>query len=188
MANMFSNKVTKPIPKTLSECTKPDPTASNLHIWAERLERWGQILFWFFVVAGIILSIAAFFTEGYYDETAGLAALISTALNWALSAFIEYCAYHVLALLIDSLACIVQNTNISVNVALYTAKPSEGEDAAPTPASNPVTVSGKPPIHRGNESSRNAPIVKRTVGPWSCSCGQTNADTDQFCKNCGKFK
>ncbi len=38
------------------------------------------------------------------------------------------------------------------------------------------------------QGSINAPVFKRSSGPWKCSCGQTNADTDQFCKNCGKYK
>lgn len=44
---------------------------------------------------------------------------------------------------------------------------------------------GKPSRPQGNI---NAPVFKRTHGPWRCSCGQVNADTDQFCKNCGKYK
>lgn len=37
----------------------------------------------------------------------------------AVYAFIEYCAYHVLALLVGALGSIVQNTRINADLALY---------------------------------------------------------------------
>ena len=38
------------------------------------------------------------------------------------------------------------------------------------------------------QGSVNAPVLKRHAGQWKCSCGQANDATDQFCKNCGKYK
>jgi len=38
------------------------------------------------------------------------------------------------------------------------------------------------------QGSIDAPVFKRAPGAWKCSCGQANTATDQFCKNCGKYK
>ena len=38
------------------------------------------------------------------------------------------------------------------------------------------------------QGSIDAPLFKRPPGAWKCSCGQANTVTDQFCKNCGKYK
>lgn len=125
MSNMFSGKVKKPIPYSLASCTAPDPTATNLHIWAERLESWGRCLFIFLIAAGVIISLICGFStaDAYYRDAvpAFIGAFILSAASFALIAFIEYCTYHVLALFISALACVVQNTIISANVALFSA-------------------------------------------------------------------
>ena len=55
----------------------------------------------------------------WYCKTFDFEIFIPLLLETALYAFLEYCAYHILALLIGALASIVQNTKISANVALY---------------------------------------------------------------------
>lgn len=40
-------------------------------------------------------------------------------IQWGIYAFLEYCTYHVLALLIGALASIVQNTKVHTDIALY---------------------------------------------------------------------
>ena len=134
MANMFSGYNKKEIPKNMEDCIKPDSVSSNLWGWCEWLEKWGKILFWVLIVGGLILSISTSIVEKevvvreatYWSEaetelrkTFDFEIFIPLLLETALYAFLEYCAYHILALLIGALASIVQNTKISANVALY---------------------------------------------------------------------
>ncbi len=51
---------------------------------------------------------------------------VVSIIETALYAFIEYCVYYVLALLIASLASIVQHTKITANISLYTSAQAEG--------------------------------------------------------------
>ena len=178
MSNMFSGKVKKPIPHSLASCTTPDPTATNLHIWAERLESWGRCLFIFLIAAGVIISLICGFStaDAYYRDAvpAFIGAFILSAASFALVAFIEYCTYHVLALLISSLACIVQNTIISANVALFSASQEFGSDESSFEADVPET-----------DIPDETPAAPSSG--WICkSCGQHNKQTAAFCVACGK--
>ena len=186
MANMFSGKSEKQIPKTLSECTRPDATASNLHHWSEKLENWGQILFALIVVFGIIATIVETVNMVDINEDMAFATAITSAATWALYAFIEYCAYHVLALLISALASITQNTIISANVALYEASKNCTD---PIPQQAPAQHT---PIFSDKLTDSYSQTVNRTPVPdgmWVCqNCGTKNSLNYGQCKKCGKFK
>ncbi len=134
MANMFSGHTNKEIPKNMDDCIKPDSVSTNLWVWCERLEKWGKILFWILLIGGLILSISSSIVEKeviireatYWSDaetevrtTFDFELFIPLLLDTALYAFLEYCAYHIIALLVGALASIVQNTKISANVALY---------------------------------------------------------------------
>ena len=118
MENMFSKKAKKSIPKNLNECTAPDSTVTNLHFWSERLENWGRIFFGILIIVGIISTIADTAMMAETSDDLVFPTLLTSAVKWGLYAFIEYCAYHALALLISALALITHNTMISANVAL----------------------------------------------------------------------
>ena len=53
-------------------------------------------------------------------------ALVNNIFSWTLYSFLEYCAYHILALLVGSLATIVQHTKITANITLYNSAKTEG--------------------------------------------------------------
>lgn len=133
-ANMFKGGENKKVPQTFEECYQQDKVSSNLWIWAKRLETLGAVLLVALAVIGIGMSIQASFVDEVasfssytYTETVFHADILFTSLiTWALYAFLEYCAYHILALFIGSLGSIVQNTNISANVALYNSAKAEG--------------------------------------------------------------
>lgn len=134
MANMFSGNEKREIPTELSQCTQASPVASNLWLWAKRLETLGKVLFWIIILIGVIetgvLIIKANAVGTENDELLDLT--FSQIVKYSLSAFIEYCSYHVLALLIGSLASIVQNSKISADVALLEANhhfPTEQTDS-----------------------------------------------------------
>ena len=117
----------KAIPKNFEECYKTDKVTYNLWVWAERLERWGFRICIFMASIGAIQAIliglgVSEFYDAYnmtpeYDSV--LVAVFVCLVSWAFYCFLEFCAYHILALLVGSLATIVQNTKITANVALY---------------------------------------------------------------------
>ena len=126
----------------------------NLHIWSERLEKWGKTLFWILVIWGIIVAFNVSIVEGEnkwgtpvttFDFALFMAALVETGIY----AFLEYCAYHVLALFISALALITQNTIISANVALYEV-----------PKDLPVSVSTETDTAQLHDTGKVKPIKK----------------------------
>ncbi len=183
MANMFSGKNDKQIPKTLGECTQQDATAANLHYWAERLESWGKILFWVLIIIGFFSTITDTLAAADVNEDMAFVTCISTAISWALYAFIEYCAYHVLALLISSLALITQNTIISANVALYEASHCTTSIGAIPSDEDTTPSTSKPQTHI------NKPYTPPAAGTWVCKhCGTNNSTNYGQCKKCGIFR
>ena len=202
MANMFSGKREKQIPRSLYECTQPDATASNLHLWSERLERWGKFLFWFLIVWGVISAIAAsIHTEiefyGSYNQytrertTFDWDLFVLSLVETGLYAFLEYCAYHVLALLVSALALITQNSIVSANVALYEAMYQASKDNVdpdiPEPAATPAATA---PVFRDQCPDFSKQVFKPAPdGMWGCKhCGTHNSLNYTQCKKCGKFK
>lgn len=186
MANMFANKTVKAIPQDLWACRKPDPTASNLHVWAERLERTGKIIATLLIIAGVFCSVilgvsAADATRGDEDWLVFLGVFLGSGAAWTVIALLVYSLYHASALRIDALACIVQNTNISANVALYTAQENDPPIDAPEPE---VTEPTKAPVTRSASPDRSSSV---RFG-WRCTCGAENNALSQCCKSCGKYK
>ena len=182
MANMFSGKSDKLIPKTLAECTQRDATVTNLHIWAERLESWGQILFVILIIIGIISTITDTVTMADIDEDMAFMTCITSAITWGIYAFIEYCAYHVLALLISALASITQNTIISANVALYEASGNTYAENSSQPTTSNSTTTAKPIHTLGVRSTLVA-------DKWICAhCKTSNSTNYSQCKKCGQYR
>ena len=192
MANMFSGKTNKQIPTSLNECTQEDATVSNLHTWAERLEAWGKVLFWFLVIGGIVLAIIASIQSTevvhgtYYqwtetETTFNFALFFTSVAEIALYAFLEYCAYHVLALLISALASITQNTIISANVALYQAAKDSDNIQELNQENSPSQK-----IFSNNRTDSYSQTINRTVAPdgmWVCkNCGTNNSLNYSQCK------
>ena len=184
MSNMFSGKEQKQVPQSLSECTAQDKTATNLHIWAERLEKWGSILFGLLILVGIISTITQTIEVADINEDLAFSACITSLITWGLYAFIEYCAYHALALLVSALASITQNTIITANVALYEASKNEPKAApvqsAPKFSAASFSTDSFTPIPKGPAPTANT---------WVCkNCGTSNKKEYGQCKKCGQYR
>ncbi len=223
MANMFSGNVEKKIPREFKECYKIDSITENLWLWCERLEKWGKILFYILIAIGIIDTIIAGINAHQFIESIGaetveeirkasaelgmeiptvFEALVNNLFIWILYAFLEYCAYHVLALLVGSLASIVQHTKITANIALYNSakdnmvqnieEPSDknhmGSDLIkkenPAPKVKKCTYCGKiSPVSLGR-CECGCLAFKDITHKWRCSeCGEMISDDP--CPNCG---
>lgn len=167
----------KKIPKSLKECYVTDSVSNSLWSWAGWLETWGKGFFIVLIIIGIISTVMQAVQVAEVDEGLLFVTIITSAITWALYAFIEYCTYHVLSLLIASHATIVQNTKITANVALYNTAKEEGileqEDKKVTPPAAPKPIAGK----------------ASSGGDWICKeCGTKNDAGSRYCKDCGKYK
>lgn len=119
MASIFPSRNEKQIPKSLNECVKKDYTAADLNHWADRIETWGQLLLALLILAGFVLTIIEVVALIDTNESLILPTVITAIITWGLYAFIEYFAYHILALVLRALSLITQHTIITANVALY---------------------------------------------------------------------
>ena len=113
------------IPKSLEECYEEDSISKELWQWSEWLKSWGLKVLGLLIVIGIISTIGDAVQMADIDEDLVIYTVISSIISWGLYAFIEFCAYNVLALLIAALASIVQNSKIAANVALYSTSKDE---------------------------------------------------------------
>ena len=188
MANMFSGKQEKHIPQTLSECTRSDATVNNLHTWAERLENLGAIFFVVLIIVGIISTVVDTIQVADVNEDMAFPTFLTSAITWGVYAFIEYCAFHVLALLISALGCITQNTMIAADVALY-------EAAKKAPKTAPVQPDTKPRANFSAASFTPDAYTPTPKGPaptadtWVCkNCGTSNKKEYGQCKKCGQYR
>ena len=126
-------------PASVSECLEQDKLSQALWQWAQNLENYGRIILLIIVICGCIITIADGMStyEGleYYDDSRGMATFLAvavTALQWAFFAFLEYCVYHALSLLMGALASIVQSNKITSDVALYHANLAYGNGSEVT--------------------------------------------------------
>lgn len=186
MENMFSGNSEKQIPKNLSECTKSNATVDTLHAWAERLENWGQIFFVVLIIIGIISTIIDTVQIADVNEELVFSTLVTSIITWALYAFIEFCTYHVLALLVSALGFITQSTIISANVALYEASknaPNAAEtDPQPKPKFSAASFSPDSYI-------RDTKTITPPDNMWVCrNCGTNNKNEHGQCKKCGQYR
>ena len=126
MKTMFDNYQTKKIPSSIDDCLKTDNVASNLWIWCQRLEKLGKYFFAIILIFGTILAFANSYIMGEYGREFSTEQLMDNLIQVVVYAFIEYCTYHIIALLVGALATIVQNSKITADIALYnTAHSSE---------------------------------------------------------------
>ncbi len=205
MANMFSGHTEKKIPKDLESCYKldaqDDAVTYNLWRWSEATEKIGKILFWFIVISGIAIAIYTSIstvevTKGtYYTYTKtetkfDVELFITALLDTARYALIEYFAYHVIALLIASLATIVQHTKITANIALYNAAKTYNIDEVEN------TTDDMTDVEEVNEQENTEPVEQKKMfeeviptEKWVCQkCGASNSKHSMCCSTCGEYK
>ena len=175
--------------KNIFDCKINDPIVSNLFVWAERLERWGKILFWLIIIAGTIWAfiVASQTFLRFLEEMLGV----------AFYAFIEYCGYHVLALLIGSLATIARSTTITAKLTEYRLlmeieeeQPVKKEKKPVSAQTPPQAQEKKPEGNRKGDTAEAIPIPTELTGVIRCpKCGAKQKTDRDSCYYCGiKFK
>lgn len=195
--NIVTESKKREITNSIDDCLKPDGITNNLWIWAERLERFGKILFWFIIIFGFIVAIPTSTvveeTVNVFDrvvsETKFSVVLFLTNLGQtALYAFIEYCAYHMLALLISALANITQNTKTTAKLTEYMARKTTKVEAEEDNADNtsPDNASQAPaPIE--NKAAKCPATAEIRNGEKICPvCGMNQKIERKVCWSCGQ--
>lgn len=175
-----TSKHVKPI--SVEDSIKSDRVIDNLWSWCSRLETLGMVLFVILIIIGIITSIISGFEvvdisySGKPKYEFNFGEFFINLMSSALYAFIEYCAYHVIALLIGALASITQNTKASAKLLEYQLSKDE-------------------PLAENEWKCKNCGKINSDyVG--TCSCGNTKAGNEsnnydkttsqRYCKNCGQ--
>lgn len=159
----------KDIPTSLKECYETDDVSRKLSQWADWLKIWGKRVLIILLIFGIFSTIEDAIAMADIDEDLVVLTIVSSLLSWGLYAFIEYCIYNAVALLVLALATIVQNTKISAYTALYNASKCESENVATT--------------EMVETKSENA-VKKEGKHLWRCNnCGKMR--TESPCPNCG---
>ena len=192
MANMFSGGEKREVPKSFDDCLKPDNVSSNLWVWGQRIETFGKIIFVLLIIAGLIISIAISVTkkEATYswqsDKTVfEYKTFFQSLLRYAIYAFVEYITYHVLALLICSLASIVQNTRIAADVALYDSFNKSVERTNDSLRSSNNFDNSSNSNSPDNYTSSNR-ITSKYVTKVACpQCKYEQSADRAICLNCG---
>lgn len=182
MANMFKETSRHVKPISVEDSIKSDRVIDNLWSWCSRLETLGFVLFIILIIIGIITSIISGFEtvgitySGKPEYKFNFGTFFVNLMGSALYAFIEYCAYHVIALLIGALASITQNTKATARLLEY-------------------QLSGNEAPSENEWKCKNCGRINSSyVG--TCSCGNTKAENDsdnydkttsqRYCENCGK--
>lgn len=170
--SMFSQIQSEPTCTTVDECVQKDKLSNNLWIWAHRLETLGMVLFVFLLGYGIYAAAQGAMVEvvegAYYPRVEtkfDFLIFLVGLINWILYAFIEYCLYHVVALLIGALAGIYQNTKVAARLQEYHIRKAEGRYT-----------------EGGGKSSPHAGEDQRVTCP---QCGTRQHAVREKCYQCG---
>ena len=177
MKSVFGEHKQKEIPRSLQDCTKMDGVSKSLWQWAKILETIAFVLFWLNAIAGLIVGIAL--GADAYDD--GFWLFMAGFFGGLFAGVLAYLAFFVAALLVGSLASIVENTRVSADVALFEAARAGG-------------------IVNKNEATKTGDAVEENVVATGGSVQQESAretpqkkcdvvrDVVYTCKGCGQEK
>ena len=114
-------------PDTLNDCvTRTHNNAESLVSLAGTTEKVGKVIFGIFCTAAVVLLIALFACLGDGDDPAAVVMLIGTVSAAFIALIVRFC-YKLASALLRAKADIVENTEIIMNIAYYTAKKAETE-------------------------------------------------------------
>lgn len=122
---MFDDCANETTPETIEDCVNQDKVTTNLWNWARRLEIFGKILLALIIIGGILISFSDANTVAEVVDGEAefqVKVFLVDMLTYVIYAFVEYCVYHVVALLIGSLARIVQSNRTVARLAELEAR------------------------------------------------------------------
>ena len=173
------------IPNSLKECMQTDKVVVDLYDFALQLKEWSIRVFVIFMSIGVICTIVDVVSLIDVNEDAILPTLVTSIFTWFVYACIAMYACRILAMLINALASITENTKISANVALWEAAKKETcvADVEPQQEQPKTEDAAAPKVAPKAES------VIHADGRWSCAkCGQKNLSIRTTCWRCDHQK
>ena len=163
----------KDVPTSLEECYEVDAVSKKLSQWADWLRIWGKRVLIILIVFGIFSTIEDAVDMADIDEELVVFTIITSLASWVLYAFIEYCTYNAVALLVLALATIVQNTKITARTILYNASKSETNKETENVVATEIA-----------EIKEKKVVRNETKHSWRCNnCGKMR--TESPCPHCG---
>lgn len=175
MANMFSDVQQKEIPKSFKDCYANDQITDNLWQWAKHLETIGKFF-------AIVSGIATFITGIAMIEATDGSSILICFIAAPIVAFLEYVSFHVIALLVGSLATIVQHTKITANINMlkYTQENNINNISNDNNGNNNAVI--KSFINNDVQKKESSP--EEITHSWRCNkCGSMISSIP--CKFCG---
>ncbi|MBO4467854.1 MAG: hypothetical protein J5766_01000, partial [Clostridia bacterium] len=178
----------------------------------ERIETWGLWVLIGIIVIGVFLAFKYSIVKEYvlvnspyynykyeWRTTFKFLTFLTTIFITAVTAFFQYCIYHIIALFIASLGSIVQHTKISADVALFNARAEDSEEKVSYGyKTDPNTFAGTPNAFNGQVThSWRCPHCGNMISSSVCPhCGETSAPkqkapayevtvSQKICQNCG---
>ncbi len=202
MSNMFTGKQHKKVPQSIADCIAPDSLSLNLWRWCQRVETFGFVMMAVVIFLGFIQSIQAASAvqeletlygkdKQSFDVWVFLLALLETAVK----AFVTYCAFHCVALLLGAISSIVQNTRISADLALLNSmsNPELSIDNEKNVAAKTWVCKNCKAVNSANSifctSCGENKEASKTPATWICkNCKAVNSSNSVFCQSCGENK
>ena len=181
MANMFKEASNYKSPASVEDSVKTDKIIDGLWRWCYGIERLGMILFIIIIIIGIVTSIFAGIEQesvSYFGEinyTFNFVKFLTSLLSSAIGAFIEYCIYHAVALLMGALASITQHTKATAKLLEYQLTKSKTTE-------NNGCQSEK---CMGENSDYTGAGSYRNTKAGGAKAGAGNTARQRVCKNCG---
>ena len=178
MSNMFKGYQNKKIPTSIADCIAPNSLSLNLWKWCKRVETLGCIMATVVLILSLMQSIqAASVTQevetlyGSRDkQTFDVWIFVLYLFGSVAKAFVTYCSFHSVALLLGAISSIVQNTRISADLALLNSM------------SNPEL-----PITNCDDNKLLRKEKNVAAETWICkNCKAVNSSNNLFCQSCGE--
>lgn len=114
-------------PSSLNDCvTRTHKNADSLVSLAGTVEKVGKVVFGIFCAAAVVLLIVLFACLGDGDDPGAVTMLIGTVSAAFIALNVRFC-YKLASAQLRAKADIVENTEIIMNIAYYTAKKAEAE-------------------------------------------------------------
>lgn len=191
MKSVFGEHKQKEIPRSLQDCTKMDGVSKSLWQWAKILETIAFVLFWLNAIAGLIVGIAL--GADAYDD--GFWLFMAGFFGGLFAGVLAYLAFFVAALLVGSLASIVENTRVSADVALFEAARAGGENVCIQKTQGATQQSIQQPIQQVAQQPPRVAVGLFTPKAGACeNCNATdetlygvmmkNGKSCQVCSKC----
>lgn len=120
---IFQESMNEPPPQSVEDCTAKDKLTTELWNWANNLEKYGTAVLLLLILGGLI---SGFFdakeAAGLTDDDFSAAVFVAAIVKTSVAAIMTYLAFHSIALLVGSLARIVQSSRTTARLAEWHAR------------------------------------------------------------------